>query len=204
MSHLFQVLDLDRLDLVRGLEAEDLREEREVRRERAPRVLAPCRKPWPSPSNAMYAYGMPRRCERVDDLLGLRRRHDLVVEPLQNSSGARDRVGMRDRRALAVEVDRLRPRTDEVLVVVGLELVRVLVERHQIGDAEVATRRRRTRRRTASASSVVYPPALPPVISTAVGVDVARAPRGSDPAAALSSTSTTPHCPRSRSRYSRP
>ena len=69
--------------------------------------------------------------------LRLRGRHDLVVQALQQQQRPRDRVGVVHRRTVAIEVDRLGPRPDEVLVVVGLELVRVLVERHQVGDAEV-------------------------------------------------------------------
>ena len=48
------------------------------------------------------------RGQRRDDRLGLRRRHDLVVEALEDEDRARDPVGEVDRRSLAVERRRLR------------------------------------------------------------------------------------------------
>src|SRR5262245_31146728 len=41
------------------------------------------------------------------------------------------------RRALAIDVDLVRPIADEVLVVVRLELVRLVVKGDEVGDAEV-------------------------------------------------------------------
>src|SRR6266540_2664747 len=44
---------------------------------------------------------------------------------------------MGHRGSLAIELDRVRPRADEVLVVLRLEFVRLAMERDEVGDAEV-------------------------------------------------------------------
>ena len=75
--------------------------------------------------------------ECVHDYLGLGRRHDLVVQSLQQEQRIGDRVRMRDRRAFAIKVDGLGPGADEVLVVVRFEFVRFIVERNEICNAEV-------------------------------------------------------------------
>src|SRR5262245_1365678 len=90
-----EILDLDRLDLAGELEAEDLREEGHMRRERALLVLCLAE------AVALAGEGDVRvrnaaLLERLDDHLRLRRRDDLVVEPLQQQQGSRDRVGVTD------------------------------------------------------------------------------------------------------------
>src|SRR5437870_4158529 len=127
----FEVLDLNRLELVRGLEAEDLSEEREMRLQRAFDVLGLAE------AVALSLEGDVRvrdaaSGKRRHDHLGLGGQDDLVVEPLQEQQGMRDRVGVVDRRALAVQVGRLRPRGDQVFVVMRFELVRIVVEGNEV------------------------------------------------------------------------
>src|SRR6266852_5192165 len=59
-------------------------------------------------------------------------RHDLVVQALQQQKWIGDRVGVSDRGTVAIQIDRFRPRPNEVVVVVRLELVRLRVEGHEI------------------------------------------------------------------------
>ena len=88
----------------------------------------PCGSRAARPRSAMYSCGMPLRSQRLDDHLGLRRRDDLVLEALEDDHRRADLVGVVDRRALAPQIGRLRPRADEPVVVAGLELVRVVDE----------------------------------------------------------------------------
>src|SRR6266480_7897562 len=73
-----QVLDLDRLELVGRLEAEDLREERDVRFERALHVLR-LAETMPLPLEGDVREGDSSTGERLHDDLRLRRGNDLVV-----------------------------------------------------------------------------------------------------------------------------
>src|SRR5262249_51712792 len=90
-GNVLEVLDRDRLEVVRRLEAEDLREEREVRLERALRVLR-LAKAVALPRERDVGVRHAALLERLDDHLRLRRWHDLVVEPLQQEPWARDRI----------------------------------------------------------------------------------------------------------------
>src|SRR6266508_5209458 len=161
VSNVLEILDLDRLQLVRRLEAEDLREEGEVRLERPLHVRRL------TEAVALSLEGDVRvrdtaLSERLDDHLGLCRRHDLVVEPLQQQQGSGERVGLVDGRAFAIGGDRLGTRADEVVVVVRLELVRVLVEGDEISDAvvrrpsrELVADREREQRRVAARAAAL-------------------------------------------------
>ena len=80
--------------------------------------------------------------QRRSDRLGLRRRDDLVVETLEQQERLRDPVRVRHRRPLAIQPLLVGPRTDEVLVVARLELVRLVVEADEVGDAELGDPRR--------------------------------------------------------------
>ena len=62
------------------------------------------RKPWSSPGKSRYACGQVALPERVDDLLGLGRRHDPVLGALEDQDRARDPLGEVQRRAVVVEV----------------------------------------------------------------------------------------------------
>ena len=73
----------------------------------------------------------------VPEHLGLRRRHDLVVETLQQQHRTRDTVDVRQRCALDIEVVCLRQRPDEAIEIARLKVVSVLREANQFRDAEV-------------------------------------------------------------------
>src|SRR2546430_2591863 len=131
-----EVLDLNRLELVGRLEPEHLAGERQAGLERASLRLG-------AAESVTFALERDVRVrdavplERSGDRLSLRRRHDLVVEPLQEEERLSDLVGMSHRRALPVELDLVRPLPEQVLVVPRLELVCLLVKRNQVGDAEL-------------------------------------------------------------------
>ena len=76
--------------------------------------------------------------QRRDDRLGLRRRHDPVVEALEDQDRGREAVREVARRALAVDGGRLRIRPDQAVVVARFELVAVGVEQLEVADPEVA------------------------------------------------------------------
>ena len=76
------------------------------------------------------------------DRLGLRGRHDGVVESLQQQHRAGAVVHVPDRRPLGVEGLALWQRADQPVQVPRLEVVRVLRERPQVGHAEVRRHRR--------------------------------------------------------------
>src|SRR5213595_142836 len=136
-----EILDLDRLDLVRRLEAEQLRREGERRLVRASdRVRTPETVAFALEADVRVGNTVP--FERRGNRLCLRRRHNPVVEALEEQERLLDPVRVRHRRALAVELLLSRPRPDEVLVVSRLELVRVLVEGHEIRNAELGDSRR--------------------------------------------------------------
>ncbi len=75
--------------------------------------------------------------QRGDDDLGLRRRHDPVLESLQHDHRRADAVGVVDRRALAPQLRGLGPGPDEPVVVARLELVGVVDEAREVRDAVV-------------------------------------------------------------------
>src|SRR6266568_309412 len=97
-----KVLDLHGLDRVGGLEAEELPGEREERlvcatlRLRAAKTVTLAFERDVRIRNAVPF-------ERRGDRLGLCRRHDLVVEPLEEKKWLGDAFGVRYRRAFAVE-----------------------------------------------------------------------------------------------------
>ena len=80
----------------------------------------------------------PSLLQRRDDELGLRRRHDPVVGALEHEHRRRDAVREVDRAACLVEIGALGVGTDEGVLVLQLELVRLAAaELLEIGDAEV-------------------------------------------------------------------
>ena len=83
------------------------------------------------------------RSQGRHDQLGLRRRHHLVLDALQDQHRGRQQLGEVDRAPRAVRLLRLGPRPDHRVLVPALELVRVaLGERHEVGDPEVGGARR--------------------------------------------------------------
>ena len=75
--------------------------------------------------------------EGGDDLLRLARRHDLVLQALEDDQRTVDEVDVEERRPRLVHVARLRPRADQAVEVAGLELVRVAGEGGEVGDPVV-------------------------------------------------------------------
>ena len=73
-----------------------------------------------------------------DEGLGLARRDDPVLEPLEQHDRAAEPVGEVDRRAVAVDVATLGVRPDQPFVVTRLELVSGAVEELEVADAVVA------------------------------------------------------------------
>src|SRR5487761_706988 len=73
-----------------------------------------------------------------DELFSLAWRHDLVIEALEQDHRAVEVVGEVDGGSFAVQIRPLRVRTDQSVEVTRFELVRVLDERNQIADSEVA------------------------------------------------------------------
>jgi hypothetical protein len=75
------------------------------------------------------------RLEHLARLLG---GHDLVLQALKQDQRAGQPIGMMDRRARHVQIAPLRIRADQAIEVARFELVRVLGERLEVADAEVA------------------------------------------------------------------
>ncbi len=126
------------------------------------------RNPCCSPGNTTSACGNPLRCSASAKTLGLLPRDDGVVGALQQQDGAGEAVDVVQRRALRVHVGGLRQRPDEGVQVAGLEVVGVLGQRPQVGDA-VVRRPRGERVGPVRAARTVKPPALPPRIPTFPG-----------------------------------
>src|SRR5438093_9935792 len=92
VSRGLEVLDLDRLELVGRLEPEQLAHERQKRLERATdRVSAPETVTLPFECDVGIRDAVP--LERRGDRFCLGRRHDLVVESLEQEQRPRDLVG---------------------------------------------------------------------------------------------------------------
>ena len=149
------------------------------------------------------AMPLARRASTIISRLG--RRDDLVLEALEH--GQRD--GRCRRRGRSASGPRRRPGRSghgpiEPVEVAALELVRVAAPARRGRPRRSGWRRRRTRPRTPVAASVVKPPADPPRMHSRIAGRRRRARPGAGRTAAQSSTSTTPHWPRSRSRYARP
>src|SRR5262245_1464338 len=132
-----EVDDPELRDVAGGLEAEDLRVERELRLERAHDVLR-LAEPVPFALVQQVRVWHAALAQRAHDQLRLARRHDAVVRPLEHEHRRRDPVGEVDRAALLVEGGLLRIRADERVLVLELELVRLAAaELLEVGDAEV-------------------------------------------------------------------
>src|SRR5207244_1128121 len=119
---------------------EDLRVEEELGLERAPLVLGHAK--------SMTLTGESEICEREalpakgrDQHLRLRRRDDLVIEPLKHDHRPLQTIEEIHRRARAVRGLRLGIRTDESIEIARLELVRFPRQGPQVGDAVVARAR---------------------------------------------------------------
>src|SRR6266511_2285068 len=101
-----KILDLDRLDLAGELEAEHLREEVDD-----PLVGPPDRvllaEPVPFALEGEVRERNPVAAQGLDQDLRLRRRHDLVVEPLVDEDRCAQLVNRRYGRALAKELGRV-------------------------------------------------------------------------------------------------
>jgi anti-sigma regulatory factor (Ser/Thr protein kinase) len=78
-----------------------------------------------------------RALERSQEQLGLRRRHDRVVQPLQQQDRAVEPVDVGQRGPRVVDGAGLGQRPDQAVQVARLEVVGVLRHRHEVGDAEV-------------------------------------------------------------------
>src|SRR5262245_38737375 len=70
--------------------------------------------------------------------LGLPRRNDPVLEPLEEDHRPAEALRRVERRAIYVELTAFRIGPDQTLVVVGLELVRLPAERFEVTDPVVA------------------------------------------------------------------
>src|SRR5438132_7510610 len=126
-----ELLDFDRLELVCGLEARNLRQEREMRLARTFAVLG-LAEPVAFACEGDVRIWDAAALQGFDDHLGLRGQHDLVVQALQQQKWIGDRVGVSDRGTVAIQIDRFRPRPNEIFVVVRLELVRLRVDGPEI------------------------------------------------------------------------
>src|SRR5581483_1634505 len=136
-SALGQVLDADRLDGARGVEAEDARVEPELPvlgGDDALRLAEAVVLALEGDQGAGKALGV----HRLEHRLGLLGRDDTVVETLEEGDGAGEAVGVVDGGALAVEVEALRVGTDQAVQIARLELVGVAGEELQVGNAEEA------------------------------------------------------------------
>ena len=133
---------MQRRHVARGLEPEDLRVERQLG---VPRIDDRLRLAEPVPLALVQAVRVRDVLgpQGGHDQLGLRRRHDLVLDALQDQHRGRQQVGEVDRAPRAVGLLGLGPRPDHRVLVPALELVRVaLGERHEVGDPEVRGARR--------------------------------------------------------------
>ncbi len=70
--------------------------------------------------------------------LRLVRRHDLVLQPLEQDQGTGQPVGVVDWRTLQIQVPAFRVRADQAVQIAGLELVGLFGQALQIADAVVA------------------------------------------------------------------
>src|SRR5262245_22471635 len=119
-----EVVDRDRVDGVRQIEAEDLRIKVELGVEGAADVFG-------APEAVLLALGGEigdrdaLRPERVDHCFGLVRRYDFVFEALEEDHGLGEAFDVVDGRALDVEVSALGVGTDKTIEIAGLELMGV-------------------------------------------------------------------------------
>src|SRR5438874_10402732 len=132
-----EVCDLERLELVCGLEAEHAANEVQRRRDRAAHVL-PLAEAVPLPLECNVRVRNALAIERVGHHLRLVREHDLVLEPLQKEQRSLDPVGEVHRGTRPVELDLPRVGPDQRVEIARLELVGLDRERLDVGDAEVA------------------------------------------------------------------
>src|SRR5207244_3466596 len=103
VSGCLEIRDLHRLELVSRFEPEKLTRERQECLQRTPdRVSAAKAVTFPLERDVRIRNPVPFECR--DDHFRLRRRHDLVVESLEQEQRTGDLVRMRDRRALPVEI----------------------------------------------------------------------------------------------------
>src|SRR4029077_2734790 len=130
-------LDLDRLQLVGGVEAEDAAVEVELGFEAADLGLRLAEAVLLALEGEV-GVGDAVGGHRGDHRLRLVRRHNRILESLEEDHRGAQAPGEVDRRALAVEVGALRIRADQPVEVAGLELVRVAGEGLGVGDAVIA------------------------------------------------------------------
>src|ERR1700693_293336 len=134
---LLEVLDLDRFDLVSDLEPKDPRQEVHLPLDRAPDVLL-------LPESVLLALEWDVRIRQHllpadgNEFLGLTRRHDLILEALEEDHRNLEVVREVDCGAIPVHVRSLRIRTDERVDIARLELVSVFNERLEVADPEMA------------------------------------------------------------------
>ena len=133
--HASEAGHLDRVEVVGGLEPEDLAEERQLGLERST-DRGGAAEPVPLALEREVGVRDAVRRQRRHDRLRLGRRDDLVVEALHDQHRAGDLVEEMDRRTLAIQLRRLRVRTHESVEVARLELVRVARHRLEIAHAE--------------------------------------------------------------------
>ena len=138
LCHL-QILNLHRLDLAGGREAEDapvevqlrLRRALDVRRLAEAVLLALKRD---------VGNGQALLPQRIDHPLGLVGRHDLVLQTLEKNNRTGEPVDGMDGGALLVQFGAFGVGADQRVEVARLELVRVLRQRRGVGDAVGTTR----------------------------------------------------------------
>src|SRR2546423_17405 len=117
-----EVCDLDRLELVCGLEAEHAADKVQRRLDRAAHVL-PLAEAVPLPLECDVRVRNALVIERVGHHLRLVREHDLVLEPLQKEQRPLDPVGQVHRGARPREPARLRVRPDQGVLFARLKLL---------------------------------------------------------------------------------
>ena len=134
--------------------------------------------------------------ERIAEQLGLAGRHDAVLVALEQQHRHLELLDVVERGALDVEVLPLRVRADETVDVARFEVVGVQAELLELGDTEA--RGARGEGVGAGEAGQRGPPA-------GAATSIANRPGSAIPAvtrcsmtATVSSTSTTPHCPRRR------
>src|SRR4029079_6801918 len=136
-SSVSQEFDLDRLEAIGKLEAENLRVERQLSLEgardvgRVPKAVSFAGK-W------QVGVRTVSLAQRADHLLRLRPGHDHVVEALQDEQGTIYAFGEVNGRARPVTVEPLRIRRNEAVRVARLEFVRVTRQCLHVADAVVA------------------------------------------------------------------